>query len=298
MRGGTQRKITSYFKGRKRRTPTYFKSRTAKRSRYSGRAIRRRRYGGSDTRIPQQALVANTISRRVGPYRSPNYVPTIKGTQHRAETVYWWNSSTVGATNNVAFIINQWGSAYKNQSGTLSGTTAYIGTFDSYAENGQNAPYGITKCFQKATSVRLDFTNNLESNCSVRVTFAKLRRYRVGTLSAQWNGDIRRPLATRHWKILKSETFIMEPATYTAATTPAGATRCIKKYYFPENKWRYTNTADPSTNGGSWDLRQYAPHDAIYMFVDTDDATSADSEYITVFCNINDYFHTVDATAA
>lgn len=256
--------------------------------------LRRGRKNFKQTKADNLVGYTQTL-RRQGPYKRPAYQPLIKGTSHRAETQLVWNSSIAGpAANNMALVVNNFGAAYKVQTGTVITQNALTG-FDAYFVSSQNAPYGMTKVFSKAVRVKILVTNSLETAGKVRITFAKIRKMRNASLPAQWNTDVNRPLATRHWKIIKSESFIMEPAEYTEAGAASGITTQEKNYYIPINKWRYTTTADAATSGDSWQLVTYSPYDAIYMFIDTNDANPSGS-LIGFNCYINDYFSTVETT--
>lgn len=284
-------KMARYMKRR-----TFAKKRIFPRK--SKRVFKRRSYRsrGSSKFTPADNRVGFTQRlKRQGPYRRKGYQPIIKGTGHRAESYISWNSSVTGpAANNMQMIINNFGAGYKIQSGTPISATSQTG-FDAYYVASQNAPYGFTKCFSKGVKVKLLCTNTNELAGKVRITFAKLRRGRNGSLPAQWNTDVNRPIATRHWKVIKSESFIMEPFTYTDAGAANGSTVVEKNFYIPINKWRETITADAATSGGDWNLASYAPQDAIYMFVDTNDSNPTGS-VIGFQSYIIDYFSTIETT--
>jgi len=281
----------------------YMQARGVKRSaRYQpyGKSVKRRRtykkfkYSSSQRATPSDARVGNTQKlRRQGPYKRPSYQPRLKASGHRAESKYVFSSSLAGpVANPVAFIVNSYGSTTKLQSGTLTSQEA-ISTFDSYYVATQNAPYGMTKVFSKSVKVKVVCVNNLEPSAKVRITFCKLRKGMIGSIPGQWNSDVFRPIATRHWKVIKTDSFIMEPVTYTDAGMANGITTVEKNYYIPINKWRYTVAGDAGTSGGSWQMTTYNPQDAIYMFIDTTDVSPTVSVVnFTVY--VNDYFSTVN----
>lgn len=289
MRGGMQRKITSYFRKSKKRSSSSY-SKSAKRRKYSGKRRNSFSYTPADARVGQTQKLA-----RQGPYKRPSYQPRLKGTGHRAETQYTWNSSIAGPSPNpLALAVNQFGAAYKVQSGTVLSSNSITG-FDAYFQQSQNAPWGFTKVFQKAVKVKLICLNDKETAGKVRVVFAKLRKGMSGTLPGQWNSDVNRPIATRHWKVIKMESFIMEPVTYTDAGVANGITTIEKNYYIPINKWRFTNTGDPATSGAAWQMTTYHPQEVIYMFIDTSDLNPTGS-VIQFSMYVNDYFSTVETT--
>jgi len=267
-------------------TPKY------KRRRMAPKFKRRGRKNYKQTKADNLVGYTQKLQRQ-GPYRRPAYQPIIKGTGHRAETQITWNSSVAGpAANPLSMIVNNYGAAYKVQSGTVVTQNSLTG-FDAYFVSSQNAPSGYVKVFSKGVRVKILVTNANETAGKVRITFAKIRKQKNPSLPAQWNTDVNRPLATRHWKIIKSEAFIMEPADYTDAGAATGVTTQEKNYYIPINKWRYTITGDSATSGADWQLVSYSPFDAIYMFVDTNDANPTGS-VIGFNCYINDYFSTVE----
>lgn len=231
--------------------------------------------------------------RRQGPYKRPGYQPVIKGTGHRAESLITWNSSITGPSSNpVSMNIQNFGTIYKVQSGTIISQLALTG-FDAYFQNSQNAPYNVTKVFQKGCKIKIRIVNNGEIAAKYRICFAKKRQYKIGTLPSQWNSDVNRPIATRHWKVLKCISGIIEPLTMTDAGVPNGITVTEKNFYIPFNKWRFTNTGDPASSGDQWQTQAYAPDQSVYMFVDTDDLNPTGSS-LAFSCWLNDYFSTVE----
>lgn len=270
---------------RKSRSTRYPKRRKTSRARYSF------------NKTAADARVGSTLTlKRQGPYKRQSYQPRLKASGHRAESLYNFDSSVTGpAVNPVAFIINSYGSTTKLQSGTMgTPSPAALTTFDAYFVSSQNAPYGMTKVFSKACKVKIIAQNDKEVAGKVRITFAKLRKGMIGSLPGQWNSDVNRPIATRHWKVIKSDNFIMEPVTYTDAGVANGITTIEKNYYIPINKWRYTVAGDAATSGGSWQMTTYNPQDAIYLFIDTNDLNPTGS-LLKFNVYINDYFSTVGA---
>jgi len=262
------------------------------------RGYKKFRFSSSQRATPADARVGTTQKlRRQGPYKRPSYQPRLKATGHRAESYFNWVSSIAGPqVNPVALILNAYGHTYKVQSGTMSlspNAPASLTNFDAYFVSSQNAPYGMTKVFSKSVKVKLIAQNSNEQAGKVRIAICKLRKGFIGSIPGQWNSDVNRPIATRHWKVIRSESFIMEPATYTDAGNANGITTVEKNYYIPINKWRYTVAGDAATSGGSWQLTTYNPQDAIYMFVDTSDLNPTGSS-ITFTCYVNDYFSTVN----
>lgn len=285
------------FKGSfksKRYTPY----RSTSRKRYP--PAKRRRMSKSTYRFKPKSEDALRIQgtqtiRRQGPYRRPGYQPLIKGSGHRAESYYQWFSSLATPANNpVTIAISNFGFNYKVQSGTIVTQTALTG-FDAYFQNSQNAPFGVTKVFQKGCKIKLRITNNNEIACKYRICFVKKRQYKIGTLPGQWNSDVNRPIATRHWKVISMAQGIVEPLTMTDAGAANGITVTEKNFYIPINKWRYTNTGDPASTGDQWQTQAYGPDQTIYMMIDTEDTSSVGSS-LSFVCWINDYFSTVETT--
>nr|WAE42985.1 MAG: capsid protein [Cressdnaviricota sp.] len=293
MRYGKRR---VYKKRSYRRKSTRYPSKT-RGYRSRSRAIRKSRPNFNRV-TPEETHIANVKRGNYGPYRSRGYQPILRGTPHRSESQITWAAIFASALNPAVFAINAFGYQGKLRSGNMT-TAAPLSGFDAYLTDStdDNYPQYITKAYSKACSIRLNCSNVLQAAVNVRVTFCKNRNYMSGSLPGQWNSDITRPVNTRHWKIVKTHSFIMTPATYAAVSTdliPAGPTTVVYKYYFTFNKWRKTKDGDPANSYDQWSMENVAPFETIYMFIDTDAVPGAGNTFFQM--NVIDYFSTVEDT--
>lgn len=288
------------YTGFKRKASSFGSRRYVKRSKPNKKTFRRRRgkYNPGNTSVESSRWQPTTTVRFRGQGKSHRigWTPTIKGTTHRAESHHVANSSlSGGGANSLLMCINNLGAANLNQEGTYSVNTFYD-DFDAYTSDAgaQNMPLGMRKIYLKGVKQQIHITNNKEQACSFRICYFKLKRNLQNNFTELCR-DVDRPFSTRHFKLIKMFKGIMEPQTYVGSETPSGITKLKKSFYFPFNKWRYTSTGDPAANGDEWNVSTHDLREALWVVIDTDDTTAADSKYLTFDIRTTHYFSTAES---
>ena len=141
------------------------------------------------------------------------------------------------------------------------------------------------------------FTNYQETNLTVRIAIVKAKPY---LNQADWNHDVHRPINTTHWHVIKMDKFVIDTGDWTADGSgnaqPNASKMVTKTYYIPMNRWVYTNDGNPATAGTQW---QTATSNLMRsLYIDTDDATSVDNQYLEIKCHVTQYLRFVDANQA
>jgi len=211
--------------------------------------------------------------------------PIVKGTPHFSE-FYATSQTSLGATNNpITMYIQAFESAQMFPASWL--TRNYYANYDAYD---QAYPNGYRKIYWRGTKIKLRFTNITESGVTLRICFATPK---YGMDSVDWNPDPHRSTNTRHWKIRKMDKFIMTAADFTdiqGIPVANRVTTVVREYWLPANRWIHTK--DGHESNAASDFNPAFQNMQTYMFINSDDATDLDNQYVTIDANVTQYWYT------
>ena len=272
--------------GRKR-----FYTKQARRA-YARRVLRKSKARKPSTRRRSKTTQKSYYksSSTVYPYRKSfkNYrrPPVIRGTSHRLEFEGTANSSGVSSNNPIRLVVN---ALHLNDFFHQGFSTSVQFTdHDAYK---LAFPTGMRKLFLKGVKVNLRVTNISEDNVTIRICVAQ-NKYNM--TNVDWNTTPNRVVNSRHYKVFLTHKFTMDQSEFVSTTTgpsPQGTKMVTKTFWIPLNEWRYARDGMPATAAQEWEHSHH--RERIYMFIDTDDLTSAENQYVQFTVNSASYFYTV-----
>lgn len=201
------------------------------------------------------------------------------GDDHFSRTSYAWKSSTIGGTNNTCFWIGNPLYDYVHiPIGTMDAgpTTWGYGSYVSFYPQAE-------KIFLRYLKIRLVVQQVLE-NCGLRLSIARMRKNMPGTLSGPadtaWNHNIYQPQNLDNWRVFYTKLIKFDQPLITG-TDISTTNQRVKTfdYYIPINRIIKTNDNQHAAAQEDW-IGNSTNYEWTKLFIDTDDATSADSEYL------------------
>lgn len=279
----------------KRKFPKYSQTSYPKR-----RKLGSGRYKKTYRRTRRRTKVKGSYYKKQGtilPYRSSRKIikrnPVVRGTSHRQEFLGNGYTSTVVGGNN-AIRIELRAFSYDRFMAIGFASSSNYTDFDNYTSD---FPTGMRKIFWKGCKLNMRFTNFQENNVTMRVVVCRTRK---GKNFADWNGDVHRMVNTRHFKVLKNMKWVMDTGDFTpnnvsgttVSSSPNSSTMVKRELYIPINKWLYTRDGDPANANDDFESPDIS--DAIHVYINSDDVTSVDNQYVQVTVNAVQYWATVN----
>lgn len=121
--------------------------------------------------------------------------------------------------------------------------------------------------------------------CRVRVCIAKPRRRDMlvnNNVRDQWSPDVDVPISWQYWKVLYQKIVTFEQTTISGQSeTFLGKVKYLD-LVLPMNRILETKTRTPATVDTDWEPPGAEYSDYAYLFVDSDDLTNVDQQFVEV----------------